>query len=434
MAQIPVEAGGAVRRVAVGGITWGKTFAAFRHRNYRLFFCGQLVSLVGTWLQMVAEGWLVYDLSNSEFTLGLIRFLHTLPFTILTLVGGALADRLDKRSVLIATQSAAMLLAIVLASLVAFGAVAIWHVAVIGFLLGTANAVDVPVRQSLVVDLVGKRDLMNGIALNSSMFNAARVVGPALAGVLIGTVGVAGCFALNAASFVAVLASYFLIRLPKKVAVPQRQSLRQATGEAFRHVGRDPVLRSLVGLITVFSLFGWSYVVLMPVFARDVLGVGAGGFGLLMAANGAGAFCGAMALATLGDRFDRRRLVFLGAFGLAAMLMVFTLSRNVWLSGSCLVLAGFFMIIFFATANTTVQLRSPDALRGRIMGIYMLAFVGLSPFGSLIAGALARATNAPVTVAAGAAICALAAALTQRTAPPYQPYPSSTPESSSPLP
>lgn len=418
MAEVPAESGAVQRRVPVGRVSWRRTFAAFRHRNYRLFFGGQLVSLIGTWLQMVAEGWLVYDLSRSEWVLGMIRFLHTLPFTILTIVGGAIADRFEKRRVLMVTQASAMMLAFLLAALVGAGVVQIWHVGIIGFLLGVVNAVDVPVRQSFVVDLVGKEDLMNGIALNSSMFNAARVVGPALAGLLIGVIGVGGCFLVNAVSFGAVLVSYLVMKLPRPEFRPDRQSLRQATTEAFRFVCQEPVLRTIMGLVAVFSLFGWPYTVLMPAFARDVLHLEAAGFGLLMSANGAGAFAGAMTLASLGTRVPPRGLIFAGAIGFTAMLLLFSLSRNAWLSAGILAMSGFFMIIFFATANTSVQMRSPDRIRGRIMGIYTLAFVGLSPFGSLLAGAVARAWSVPVTVAAGAAVCAVATLIAWRLAPP----------------
>ena len=418
IASVPTDTLPPQRRVVVGRIRWKNTFAAFSHRNYRLFFGGQLVSLVGTWMQMVAEGWLVYQLSNSSFTLGFIRFLNTIPFTVLTLVGGAVADRLEKRRILIVTQTVSMLLAFTLAGLVYSGGVRVWHVAVLAFFLGIANAFDVPARQSFVVDMVGKGDLMNAIALNASMFNGARVVGPAVAGLLIGMFGMAACFSLNGLSFMAVIASYLAMRLPRTEIRSGQASIREATVEALRFVARNRSLRAVLSLVGIVSLFGWPYSVLMPVFARDILHVGATGYGYLMAANGVGALLGALTLASLGGEVRRRTLVFTGVLGFSLMTFLFALSKNVWLSAGALAFGGWFMIVFFATANTSVQLRSPDALRGRIMGIYALAFLGLSPAGSLLAGAVARATSAPFAISAGAVICAVAALVTMRLVPP----------------
>ena len=213
-ATIPSPEAADLRRQPVGNVGWREAFSAFRHRNYRIFFCGQVISLVGTFLQSTAEGWLVYDLSGSSVALGLIRFCNMLPFALLALWGGIVADRRSKREILLYTQSASMVLALVLAALVYFKLIQVWHVAAIGFLLGTVNAFDVPARQSFVVELVGREDLINGIALNSSMFNLARVVGPAVAGLLIGAVGIAGCFLLNALSYIAVISGYGMLKLP----------------------------------------------------------------------------------------------------------------------------------------------------------------------------------------------------------------------------
>ncbi len=406
------------RRVVTSRIHWRNTVAAFRHRNYRLFFGGQLVSLIGTWMQMVAEGWLVYQLSNSAFLLGFVRFLNTIPITILTLVGGAVADRVDKRRVLIATQTVSMVLALGLAALVYFKVVQVWHVAALGLLLGIANAFDIPTRQSFVVEMVGKDDLMNAIALNSSMFNGARIIGPALAGILIGVMGLAGCFFLNGISFLAVIAGYLAMQLPAATPKTNHQSLWHATREALHYVRGNRPIRTIMILVAIVSLFGWPYTVLMPVFARDVLGIGAQGLGYLMAANGVGAFLGALTLASLGDYPNRRRLIFGGVIGFSVMLFVFALSRIVWLSFVALAASGWFLIVFFATANTAVQLRCPDELRGRVMGIYSLAFIGLSPVGSLIAGTMARLKNAPTAIAIDAIVCVSAALVVMRLVPP----------------
>lgn len=422
IATVPADTLAQPRRVVTGGISWRKTFAALRHRNYRLFFFGQLISVVGTWMQTVAIGWLVYQLSNSALTLGVVRFLTAIPVTFLTLVGGALADRMEKRRVVVITESTAMALAFLLTALVYSGAVKIWHIALLGLLEGITDAFDIPTRQSFVVEMVGKDDLMNAIALNSSLFNGARVFGPALAGVLIAAVGVVGCFFLNGVSYLAVVIAYVAMRLPPAPRRTERQSMWHETLEALRYVRNHRILRAIVALVTVVSLFGWSYSVLLPVFARDVLHVGASGYGYLMAANGVGALAGALTLASLGETPYRRKLFFGGLFGFCAMILAFALSKVYWLSAATLAGSGFFMIIFFATANTAVQRRVPDELRGRVMGIYALAFLGLTPFGSLIAGVIAHVASASFAVSLGAIICFVAGLAVMKLVPP-QPSP-----------
>ena len=413
IATVPADTSAQPRRV-VTGISWRKTFAAFQHRNYRLFFFGQSISVIGTWMQQVAIGWLVYQLSNSALTLGVVRFLSVIPITLLTLVGGAVADRVEKRRVVVVTESIAMLLAFALTGLVYFGVIKIWQIAVLALLEGITDAFDIPTRQSFVVEMVGKNDLMNAIALNSSLFNGARVFGPALAGILIGVVGVAGCLFFNGLSYFAIVAAYLAMRLPAAPAPTERKSMWHETLEALRYVASDRVLRAIISLVTIVSLFGWPYSVLLPVFARDVLHVGARGFGFLMAANGVGALVGALTLASLGDSPHRRKLFYGGLFGFCGMLVLFAHSTVYWLSAATLAGSGFFMIIFFATANTSVQTRVPDELRGRVMGIYALAFLGLTPFGSLLAGAIAKTVSAAFAVTLGAAICIIAGLVVMR--------------------
>jgi len=430
IATVPTDTVAQPRRIVTGGISWRKTFAALRHRNYRLFFSGQLVSVIGTWMQQVAVGWLVYQLSDSAFTLGAVRFLSAIPVTLLTLVGGAMADRIEKRRIVIMTESTAMALAFALAALVYFGVIRIWQIALIGLLEGITDAFDIPARQAFVIDMVGKDDLMNAIALNSSLFNGARVFGPALAGVLIGVIGITGCFFLNGVSYVAVVAAYVAMRFPMTTTHrAERKPMWNETVEALRYVQSHRILRAVIGLVTVVSLFGWPYSVLLPVFARDVLHVGASGYGYLMAANGVGALVGALTLASLGDSQHRRRLFYGGLFGFCIMLSVFALSRVYWLSAAALAGSGFFMIIFFATANTAVQTRVPDELRGRVMGIYALAFLGLTPFGSLIAGAVANATSASFAVTLGAVICMIAGLVVMRRVPSQPPTAATQPTS-----
>jgi MFS family permease len=408
IATVPADMVPQPRRIVAGGISWRKTFAAFRHRNYRLFFAGQLVSVIGSWMQQVALGWLVYTLSNSAFTLGAVRFLSAIPVTLLTLVGGAMADRVEKRRIVIMTESTAMILAFVLATLVYLHVIKIWHIALLGLLEGITDAFDIPTRQSFVIEMVGKDDLMNAIALNSSLFNGARVFGPALAGVLIGVIGLTGCFFLNGVSYLAIVAAYLAMRLPAITQRTERKPMWHETVEALRYVRGHRSLSAVISLVTIVSLFGWPYSVLLPVFARDVLHVNASGYGYLLAANGVGALVGALMLASLGDSPHKRNLFYGGLFGFCIMLAAFALSRVYWLSAAALAGSGFFMIIFFASANTAVQTHVPDELRGRVMGIYALAFLGLTPFGSLIAGSLTKVTSASFTVSLGAVICMIA--------------------------
>lgn len=413
-AQIPQTGTADVRRQPVGNVGWMEAFSAFQHRNYRIFFGGQVISLIGTWLQSTAEGWLVYQLSGSSVALGLIRFANMLPFALLALWGGIIADRRSKRGILLVTQAASMALALVLAALVYFKLIHVWHVAAIGFLLGTVNAFDVPARQSFVVDLVGKEDLINGIALNSSMFNLARVIGPAVAGLLIGIVGMAGCFLLNGISYIAVIVGYGMLRLPKFERRNDHPPFAEAIREASSYIMGNGPLRAIMILVSTFSLFGLSFAVLMPVFAKDVLHGDAKAFGILMSCNGGGALAGGIALASFGKRFPRRTLIYFGLFGCCAFLIGFALSRNFTLSCAMLLCAGFFMIIFLATANTATQLRSPDALRGRIMGFYSLCFLGTSSIGSLSTGFLAKLIGAPAAVICGVIVCAIVGLLVSR--------------------
>lgn len=417
-AVVPADTLAQPRRIPVARVGWARAFAAFQHRNYRLFFGGQAVSMVGTWLHMVAEGWLVYQLTNSAFLLGFVRFVHTIPITLLTLVGGAMADRVSKRRVLVVTQTLAMGLALILAGLVYFDLVRVWHVAVLGLVFGIVHAFDIPARQSFVVEMVGKDDLMNAIALNSSLFNGTRVIGPALAGLLIGLIGLTGCFLVNGLSFLAVIGAYLLMRVPPHRAPATQQSIWHANLEALRFVRGQRRIRTLLVLVMLAGVFGWPYTVLMPAFARDVLHIGATGFGYLMAANGLGALGGALTLAGLGDRVPRRWLIFGGLIGFAVFLLGFALSTNAWLSALLLAGSGWFLLVFFATANTLVQLDTPDGLRGRVMGIYALAFIGMSPLGSLLIGTLARWTSPPFAVGFEAVVCIVAALVVMRLVPP----------------
>jgi MFS family permease len=391
--------------------TMSQTFRALRHRNFRLYWFGQLVSLTGTWMQTVAQSWLVFQLTNSAFLLGLTGFIGSLPILLLSLWGGVVADRVHKRNLLVATQTAAMLQAFLLAFLTWSGKVRVEHVLIMAAILGVVNAFDAPTRQSFVVEMVGKEDLMNAIALNSTIFNAARIFGPAIAGVLVASIGVTGCFTLNGVSFLAVIASLLAMRLPPMLKAATSESARQNLAEGLAYVRSNGTVLSILVLVGTTSLFGMSYATLMPIFARDVLQVGAQGLGFLTAAAGIGALVGALTLASLGGFRRKGLLLTAGNLLFPAAMAAFAFSRSFPLSLLCLVGVGWAMIAQNATANTLVQTTVPDHLRGRVMSVYTMLFMGMMPLGNLQAGTLASRFGAPFAVGFGAAICALAALL-----------------------
>lgn len=363
-----------------------------------------MVSLVGTWMQSVAQGWLVLTLTDSAFLLGAVTAIGSIPVLFLSLPGGVAADRFDKRKLLMFTQSTAMVLALILAALTHYGLVRIWHVVLLAAVSGSVFAFDAPSRQAFTIELVGKEDLLNAIALNSAVFNAARIVGPALAGVLIGFIGMAGCFLLNGISFLAVIMGLWLI-------THQRPAPR-APGSAWREMREGlsyswghPVIRPLVTIVAVFSIFGMPYAMLMPVFARDILAVGPRGLGFLMTANGVGALAGALGLASLGQARGRGRLVLAAGLVFSLALAAFSLSRSFALSLALLPLVGWSMVSQTATINTLLQTTVPDGLRGRVMSLFTFVFMGMMPFGSLLAGGLAQRFGAPAALRAGAAVC-----------------------------
>ena len=392
-------------------------FRSLRHRNYRLFFGGQLISLVGTWMQNVAQSWLVYRLTGSEALLGLVSFTGLMPIFLFAPFGGAIADRADRRRVLIGTQTASLLAALTLALLTLLGTVNVWHVVGVAVALGVVNAVDIPTRQAFVPSLVGKEDLVNAIALNSTMFNGARILGPAVAGVVLAAVGEGWCFAANAASYLAVIAGLLMMTVPAHVPDLQTRSTLARIAEGFRFVWVNVPIRALLLLLAVVSVTGMPYTVLMPVFADRILHGGARALGLLMAASGSGALAGAFLLASRRGIRGLGRWVALAAAGFGASLILFSLSRSLWISIGLLVPAGFAMIVQMASSNTLVQSMVPDKLRGRVMSVYSMMFLGMAPFGSLLAGALAERFGAPTIVAAGGTVCIAAAALFGRRLP-----------------
>lgn len=365
----------------------------FRHRNYRLFFAGQAVSLLGTWMQSMAQAWLVYRLSGSSLALGTLGFAGQIPVFALSVFGGALADSRDKRAILIGTQVVSMLLALVAAVLTMTDLVQVWHVFVLATGLGIVNAFDVPARHAFIMDMVGREDLPAAIGLNSSMFNGARMVGPTLAGLLVAAVGEGWCFLLNGVSFVAVIAGLRLMRLPAHVPPPPGpstlQRIREGLGFAARHEG----IRTILLLVGATSLISITYSVLMPVVADKVLGGDASTLGLLMGAVGMGALAGALGLASRGSGKGLFRWVLYAATGLGSSLTAFSLCRSVWPALAVLVPLGLSMVVLMASANTLLQTMSPDAYRGRVMALFSMMFIGMAPFGSLLAGAAAHAVG-----------------------------------------
>jgi MFS family permease len=378
-----------------------RLFRALRHRNFRLYIGGQLVSLIGTWLQSVAQSWLVYRLTDSALLLGLAGFAGQAPVFFLAPLGGALADRTDRRRLLLFTQSASAALAAVLGILTLSGHITIAQIFIVAGLLGTVNALDIPTRQSFVVEMVGRQDLPNAIALNSSAVNAARILGPALAGVLVAVVGEGWCFVLNAASFLAVLTGLVLMRIAPRPANRAPGSPWSEIRAAWRFVCGAPPVRALLLLLGLISLAGMPYTVLMPIFANRILGGGARSLGILLGASGLGALSAALWLAFRSAARGLGRWVALSAGGLGVSLLLFSLSRHIWLSSLVLYFCGLFMMTQMAASNTLLQLLTPDELRGRIMAFYSMMFMGVAPFGALLAGALAQHMGAPMAVAIG---------------------------------
>jgi len=366
-------------------------FSSLRVREFRIYWVSMFVSLVGSWVQTMAQSWLVFRLTHSAFLMGLTGFLSYLPVSFFALAAGVYVDRSVKRNLLLVTQSCFTILALVLALLVWTGSVRIWHVIMIATINGFILSFDSPARQAMVVELVGRQHLMNAIALNSAAFNSARIIGPAVAGLLIALIGTSGCFFVNAISYLPVLAALMLIK-PRPAAVPKSQaSVFSDIRESVFLVRHNRFLLFLLALVGLVSTFGVSYVVLMPIFAQEVLGSGAMGLALLMSSSGVGALIGVLNVARLKNELARFRLLRISVMGFFLSAMVFSVSRNMWLSCALLVLAGIGIAGSMALVNSMIQLSIPDHHRGRIMGLFMMMFMGFIPFGNLLFGSLAQA-------------------------------------------
>jgi MFS family permease len=394
------------------------SFRALRHRNFRLFLGGQIVSLVGTWMQQVALGWLVYRLTRSAFLLGLVGFASQIPSLFISPFAGVWADRLNRHRMIVATQALSMLQALVLAGLVLGGVVRVWHVVALSLFLGLVNAFDVPARQSFLVEMVGRDDLPNAIALNSSTFNAARLVGPAIAGAMIAAFGEGVVFLLNGLSYLAVIAALLVMRLPPRRLLPGPAAPAwHDLVEGVAYVGRSGPMRALLLLVSLVSLAGAPYIVLMPVFAVDVLHGDAHTLGFLMGAVGVGALLGALLLAARRTVRGLGRYIVAAVAAFGAALAGFALSRNLPLSLLLVALAGFGLMVQMAASNTILQTVVDDDKRGRVMSFYAAAFLGTMPVGSLLAGALAGLLGAPRTLLLGGAVCLLGALAFSRALP-----------------
>jgi MFS family permease len=380
-------------------------FRSLRHRNFRLFFSGQLVSLIGTWMQNMGQAWLVLELTHSSFKLGVVSALQFAPMLFLSFPAGVLIDAFPKRKIIIATQTAMMLLAFTLAVLAATGAVRYWHVVILATLLGIANTVDMPARQAFIIEMVGKEDLMNAIALNSSIFNAARAIGPAIAGILIGLLGTSACFFVNGASYLAVIVSLLLMTFqPSPAPRPRSSSLLRDIGEALHYIKGKPGIVTTILLVAVVGVFAANFTVLVPVFSRQELHRDAPAFGFLMSSFGTGALLGAVSLALLSRRGPQRAVLLGSGMALSITLIAIGFQNSYGFTALLLACAGWFVVTFFGTANTTVQLETEDRLRGRVMSVYTFTFGGLTPFGSLFAGTVAHWIKTPLTFALGGLI------------------------------
>jgi len=390
-----------------------RSLQSLRNYNFRLFWLGQLISLIGTWVQSVGQAWLVLELTNSPLALGTVTALQFLPVLFLVLFAGVFVDRFPKRPLLLITQSASMFQALALAVLVSSGIVDLWHLYVLAIMLGMVNALDNPTRQAFVVEMVGREEVVNAVALNSALFNGARIVGPAIGGVLIATLGLAECFYVNAASFLAVIVGLLLMRENLLHRAPRRPSdhLLNQLAEGLRYAVGTPPVFVIVILMAFLGTFGYNFGATLPLLARDVLNVDASGFGALLSAMGIGSFLGALVVA--GQQRSTIRQLFAGATGFAVGLAGLALSRSYPISLAILLPLGFSSIVFTTSANARLQLETPDALRGRVMSLYTLLFLGSTPIGSIVTGFLAEQLGVQLAIGIEAALCflGLAAAL-----------------------
>jgi MFS family permease len=369
------------------------------YRNYRLFFSGQLVSLSGTWIQVVAMSWLVYRLTDSAYMLGLITFLSQIPNFIFAPFAGVYIDRWNKHKTLVFTQTILMLQAFALAVLTLTGIVEVWHIMLLSIILGLTNAFDMPVRQAFIVEIIeDRKDLGNAIALNSSLVNMSRLIGPAVAGIIVSKFGEGICFAVNGVTFIAVITALLFMRIKQKKPAYIRKNVFYELKEGFRYAFGFPPIRDMLILLAVLSFATMQYTVLMPIFAKDILKGGSDTLGFLMASSGIGALIGGIYLASRKNVLGLGRIMSISAFLFSAAIIIFAFSKNFILSMIILLFAGFGFIALIATSNTILQTITDDDKRGRVMSFFTVAFLGMAPFGSLTAGAIANKIGGPLTI------------------------------------
>lgn len=383
----------------------GRNLTALRYRNFRLWFFGQLFSLFGTWMQSTAQQYLVYELTGSKSMLGTVAFVSGIASVLFMLYGGVIADRMARRTLMLISQTAMMLLAFVLALLTLTGLVQFWHILVLAFLLGVANAFDTPARLAFQLELVEREDLTNAIALNGTMFNLSAVVGPAAAGMVYGLFGPTWCFVFNGVSFLAIIVALLLMRDLRPTPRSEHRAGLAQLREAFYYVVREPIVRTIFAIVGIVAMFGISFATLLPAWATETLGGNEQLFGYLTAARGLGSVLSAIMLASLGRFRFKGRLLTIGTFVFPPLLLLFAFAR--WWPLSLLLLGGVGIgtVLVFNLSNSSVQELTPDALRGRVMGLYGLVFFTLMSLGSLLVGWVAQGVNSTVTVVIGAAVC-----------------------------
>ena len=382
-----------------------KTFTALRHRNYRLFLSGQLVSLAGTWMQIIAQGWLVYQISGSELALGLVGFSSAIPVLIISPWGGVVVDQVSKRNLLVVTQTIAMAFAFILAILTFTGLVQVWHIVLLAACMGVVNAFDGPARQAFAVEMVGREDLPNAIALNSMTFNSARIIGPAIGGLLLAAVGAAWCFTINGLTFLAVIGALLAMKIAPMVRQPETQSPWAKLKSGLVYVRDDHDLRALLLLAFAFSIFGISYGTVLPAFVDKVLGQGPRAFGAINAASGIGAVAGALLVAQYGDRGRRGRWLSIAILTFPIVLIMFAVNTRYPLALILALALGVAFMIVFTLINTLLQARVRDEMRGRVLSLYTLTFFGFAPFGNLLVGSAAEVIGLSEAMVISASIC-----------------------------
>lgn len=384
--------------------------SALSFRDFRLFWFGQLISLSGTWMQSVAQGWLVYRLTKSPLYLGMVAAAGALPILLFTLIGGIIADRFPKRNILLVTQALSIVPALLLGTLTSLGVVHVWQVAVLAALLGTINAIDIPARQSFLIEMVGKGHVVNAIALNSAAFNGARIIGPMIAGLSIQYFGLPACFFINAASFIAVIVALANMEARGDIFVKSEGAINDfKKGLAF--IRGEGEIKRTMALIGIFSLVGLPYITLLPIFAEEVFHRGAQGLGFLVGASGVGALTAALGIAVMGNIEHKTRFMSLAGLCFSFALLSFAFSKTFWLSLVVIMIGGWGMVSYLAAANSFIQITVPDELRGRVMSVYAFVFLGLVPVGNSIMGVAADAFGTTNAVAAGGVICIAASAV-----------------------